>query len=284
MTPNLFFDIQLSRLRSAGYDGRALGAFWRALWEQAALNAADRPDLVGELTAIRWVGLAGTLLVAAGMLAERVPWPAALLPLPAAWIILCAWVGVELGLVRHPLTGRRSAAIGPANVLTLLRGWAAVPMLILAVFQRGPTPLWVALGISGGITDLIDGTVAVRLGHESRLGRLLDPVLDAIFFSAAAFSFVIWGLLPWWLAVIVAVRYFVPVFGGIGLMLARGRTLPVRHTPWGQRATLAIGLALVATWISTTISMPGWFLPALYAMALLCMALALVGIARRAPG
>jgi phosphatidylglycerophosphate synthase len=205
------------------------------------------------------------------------------LALPAAWwLLLCAWVGVELGLVRHPITGAPSPRIGPANLMTLYRGWAAAPVLILGLGLGTPTPLWVALCLAGGFTDLLDGTVAVRLRHESRLGRLLDPVLDAFFFSAAAAALAHWRLLPWWLAVVVALRYFLPVAGGLALLFIRGRTLPVRHTPWGQRSTLAIGIALLVTWMSTVIPVHPALILALFALTLVTMAMALLGILRRA--
>ena len=199
------------------------------------------------------------------------------------WVVLCAWVAVELGLVRHPLNGDDAPRIGPANIMTLFRGWAAVPVLLIATARPGPTVLWVAICLVAGFTDLFDGTVAIRLGHESRLGRLLDPVLDACFFSAAAYSLARWGLLPGWLAGLIAIRYFAPVLGGLVLLFALGRSMPVRHTPWGQRATMATAAALLVSWAGSLMSLPPWLLPGLYLVAVTCMGLALLGILRRAP-
>jgi cardiolipin synthase len=223
--------------------------------------------------------LAGLLLVLAGL-----PLAVAMLLPAGAWLALCAWVWVELGLVRHPTTGLPGRAIGAANFLTLYRGWAAVPVLLLGLSQAGPGPLWFAACLTAGLTDLLDGTVAQRLHQESRLGRLLDPVMDACFFSAAALSLAHWGLMPAWLAGLVAVRYFLPVFGGLGLMLARGRTLPVRHTPWGRISTFAISLALTATWVSSLVQVPAPLLLAFYLVALASMVGAVTGIVRQAPG
>jgi phosphatidylglycerophosphate synthase len=246
-------------------------------------TAASRPGLVAELRVVRRVGLLASLIAGVLLRFDRVPViPAVVLP-PLAWLILCAWVWVELGLVRHPLTGAPAPHIGPANVMTLYRGWAAVPVLLIATSRGGPSVGWFLLCLTAGFTDLFDGTVAIRLGHESRLGRLLDPVLDACFFSAAAFSLARWNLLPAWLAVAVTLRYFVPVFGGVALMVALGRSLPVRHTSWGQRSTMATAAALVATWLSSLVAVSQVVLLALYVLAVGCMALALGGILRRAP-
>jgi phosphatidylglycerophosphate synthase len=195
---------------------------------------------------MRWGGVVASLAVGALGAASGVPAiPALVLPV-MWWLILCAWVGVELGLVRHPVTGAPSPRIGSANLMTLYRGWAAAPVLATGLGAAGPTPLWVGLCLVAGLTDLFDGTVAVRLHQESRLGRLLDPVLDAFFFSAAAVS------------------------------------LPVQHTPWGQRSTLAIGIAMLVTWGSSVLTVPSAVLGGLYVVALATMALALREILRRA--
>ena len=281
MAPNPFLDEQLAALHS-GQPG-AMRAFGASFWAQSQATAGARPALVRELRFIRRVGVLGSLVVGILLRFDGVPaLPAVLLP-ALAWLVLCSWVWVELGLVRHPLTGAPADRIGPANVMTLYRGWAAVPVLLVATSRGGPSVGWVLLCLTAGFTDLFDGTVAIRLGHESRLGRLLDPVLDACFFSAAAFSLARWHLLPGWLAVVVTLRYFAPVAGGLILLFALGRSLPVRHTPWGQRSTLATAVALFVTWLSTVVAVLPALLLALYAVAVACMALALAGILRRAP-
>jgi phosphatidylglycerophosphate synthase len=283
MAPNPFLDEQLARLKRDGFSRRALSEFGSQFWHRAALTARERPGLVRELRVIRRVGWLLSLAVGWGIATEGVPfWPAIWLP-SLTWLVLCAWVGVELGLVRHPVTDVPSRRIGPANIMTLFRGWTAVPIILLGLNARGPTIAWVVLCILAGFTDLVDGTVAQRLGHESRLGRLLDPVLDACFFSAAAFCLARWGFLPAWMAVLVTARYFLPVVGGLALLFVLGRSLPVRHTPWGQRSTAATALALFVTWLSTLVSIPVAVLLALYAVAVVNMVLALAGILRRAP-
>jgi phosphatidylglycerophosphate synthase len=283
MAPNPFLDEQLSRLKRDGFGRRALYEFGSQFKHRAALTARERPGLVRELRVIRRVGWLLALAVGWGIGTEGVPpWPAIWLP-SLTWLVLCSWVWVELGLVRHPITDAPSRRIGPANTMTLFRGWTAVPILLLGLYTRGPTVLWVVLCILAGFTDLVDGTVAQRLGHESRLGRLMDPVLDACFFSAAAFCLARWGYLPAWMAGLVTARYFLPVAGGLVLLFVLGRSLPVRHTPWGQRSTAATALALFVTWLSSRLSIPAWLLLALYAVAVLNMVLALAGILRRAP-
>jgi cardiolipin synthase len=283
MAPNQFLDERLSALRASGYRPNGLIRFGADLWQRSRANAATRPDLRRELRLIRWLGLVPAVLCGVALMEEGVAPAPALLPPVLAWLILCAWVGVELGLVRHPITGTPVSAIGPANVLTLYRGWAAVPILTVGLSLDHATLLAIVLAVSAGLTDLVDGTIAVRLRQESRLGRLLDPVLDSLLFSAVAFDLARFGLLPWWLAALVALRYFSVVLGGIVLLLVLGRSLPIRHTPWGQRSTLAIGLVLALTMSSRFVAIPQAVLLAAYGVTVVTMVLALGGIARRVP-
>lgn len=279
MAPNPFLDEQLGALRH----GAGMGAFAAALWRRASESARARPDLVRELRVVRRLGILVAVVVALALSAEGVPVVPAAWVLVLAWLLLCGWTWAELGLIRHPLSDKPGRRIGPANVMTLFRGWAAVPVAMIALYRPGPTLAWVVLCLLAGFTDLLDGSLAIRLGHESRLGRVLDPVLDACFFSAAGFALARWGLLPAWMAVLVALRYFIPVVGGLALLFIRGRSLPVRHTPWGQRSTLATAVALFVTWLATRVPIPAGVLLGLYGIAVLNMALALGGIARRAP-
>lgn len=282
MVPNAFVDGELARLHAAGFNPPALRAFAAAFRRRARETATASPGLRREAGGLRWVGLLLSALLTLGVAASGGPLVASLLAGWAAWLILTGWVWAELGLLRHPLSDEPAGAIGVANYMTLFRGWAAVPVLTLGLTTAGPTPLWFGLCLAAGLTDLVDGSVAIRLGQETRLGRLLDPFMDTLFFTAAAVSLARWGLLPWWLAALVGVRYALPLLGGLSLMLARGRTIPVRHTPWGQRSTMAIGLALSVTWLSAQVRLPAALTLACDLLAVAVMVLALAGIARRA--
>jgi phosphatidylglycerophosphate synthase len=284
MAPNAFVDEVLGALKSGGYRARAWRRFAAALWHRSAANVAARPDLGRELWLVALGGLVPAVLVGLAMSAEGVSLALALAVPVAAWLLLCGWVRVELGLVRHPITDSPSPAIGPANVMSLYRGWAAAPLVLLGLSLDHPTVLAIVLGVTAAATDLVDGAVAVRLGQESRLGRLLDPILDSFLFSAIAFALSRWGLLPWWVAVLVAVRYFAVVVGGLVLLLARGRSMSVQHTPWGQRSTASIALALALTMASRFVAIPALVLLAAYLLTVATTVLALVTIARRAPG
>lgn len=67
------------------------------------------------------------------------------------------------------------------NALTFLR-ILMIPLIVVVFYQ--PTP-WAAWGSAvifalAGLTDLLDGYLARKLGQESRFGAFLDPVADKL--------------------------------------------------------------------------------------------------------
>src|SRR5215468_672555 len=72
------------------------------------------------------------------------------------------------------------------NILTYAR-IGAVPVVVALIFWQsifdGPLWLrWVALAvfISAGVTDILDGYLARTWGQQSSLGRMLDPIADKL--------------------------------------------------------------------------------------------------------
>ncbi len=142
------------------------------------------------------------------------------------------------------------AAVTPglANQVTLVRAYLAA-----AAFAYGLRPqslgllaLTVALA---GLSDLADGAVARRWDRPSQLGGGLDPVVDGLFFGAAAVALAIGGAYPAWLAGLVVARYALPALAGLVLLAGRSAP-PLRHTIFGQVSTslIAVLLGWVALW------------------------------------
>jgi phosphatidylglycerophosphate synthase len=118
-----------------------------------------------------------------------------------AWLtLLLLMVDWHVGMLESD-AGRPLQELGAANLISLLRG-ALAPALLAAP----PTAL-LALLLGAGLTDAIDGPLARARGQESRLGRFLDPGVDAFFFGAAAVAATRLGLLPWWATCLVLARY-----------------------------------------------------------------------------
>lgn len=131
---------------------------------------------------------------------------------------------------------------GLANQVTLSRAHLAGPALVYSLLPSRLLQLAAVVSLAG-LSDLIDGAIARRMGSSTRLGGGLDPVVDGVFFGAVAVGLSLGGAYPWWLALVVIVRYALPAMVGAGLVLA-GRRPKLEHTPLGQVSTVLIGILL----------------------------------------
>jgi cardiolipin synthase len=123
---------------------------------------------------------------------------------------------------------------GEANQVSMARMYLAAPLaLYSARGEFGAVAVAVALG---GLTDLVDGTIARRFGSPTSLGGGLDPVVDGVFVGALALGLAVGDVFPVWLALVVIARYLLPALAG-GALLAAGRRPELRHTLTGQVST-----------------------------------------------
>ena len=120
------------------------------------------------------------------------------------------------------------------NALSVLR-LAGVPLFLwLLLGPRADGWALVVLMISG-ITDWLDGKLARLLDQYSRLGELLDPLADRAYTVAALVAFLIRGIVPWWVVVLIVGRDVV-VSAALPLLRRKGYTaFPVLYI--GKAAT-----------------------------------------------
>ena len=90
------------------------------------------------------------------------------------------------------------------NALSLLR-LLGVPLffwLILAEYD------WWALAVlmTAGFTDYLDGKLARMLGQTSKLGQMLDPAADRLYILATILALAMRDIIPWWLVWILLAR------------------------------------------------------------------------------
>jgi cardiolipin synthase (CMP-forming) len=91
------------------------------------------------------------------------------------------------------------------NLLSVIR-LAGVPLfvwLLLGPHADGYAVLVLALS---GITDWLDGKLARWLDQSSRLGELLDPTVDRLYILATLATFLIRGIVPWWVVALLVGR------------------------------------------------------------------------------
>lgn len=95
---------------------------------------------------------------------------------------------------------RSSRLVHVPNVLTSLRIVLALCLPFAAVAYRLPI-VGAAL-----LTEYLDGAIGRRFRVTSKLGQILDPIADKLFFFALAFTFVSEGALSWGEAALLGFR------------------------------------------------------------------------------
>lgn len=128
------------------------------------------------------------------------------------------------------------------NALSLLR-LLGVPLFLWLILQpvfHGPHyDGWAILLLAvSGATDYLDGKIARAFNQTSRIGTLLDPAADRLYIVATLVAFVLRGIVPWWLAVVLIGK---DVAVGVCLPFLRraGFTPPTVHYI-GKAATFAL--------------------------------------------
>lgn len=160
----------------------------------------------------------------------------------ALWIVPAfAFVTLYLELLRDQ-EGYRLSALNIPVTLTLLR-IVLVPGLALFLLDQHYHAALIVYGLAA-LTDVVDGWVARRWKQTTRLGAVLDPLVDIIFNLALFFALAVSNLLPMWVFMVAAARYAVLLVGGAYLYLFVG---PVRIYPtlFG-RLTGVVMAALIA--------------------------------------
>ena len=101
----------------------------------------------------------------------------------------------------------------------------------------GPHADWWALLVLalGGVTDWADGVLARKLNQMSRLGQVLDPLVDRLYILATLLGLVLRDVIPIWLAAVLVGRDLVLLATLPGLRRRGLVSLPVHYL--GKAAT-----------------------------------------------
>ena len=123
------------------------------------------------------------------------------------------------------------------NALSVLR-LAGVPLFLWLLLGPHSDLTALAVLVASGVSDWLDGKLARWLNQASRFGALLDPAADRLYIVATLVAFVLRGIVPWWLAVLLVGK---DVAVGVCLPLLRraGYRPPDVHYV-GKAATFAL--------------------------------------------
>ena len=149
------------------------------------------------------------------------------------------------------------------NVLSVIR-LVLVPVFLYLLLVTHAFGWAVAILMFSGFSDWADGKIARMVANQSsRLGALLDPLVDRIYMLAVPLGLGFSGVVPWWVVATLIGRDAV-LAATLPVVRSRGLTaLPVTYM--GKAATFALmsGFPLVllgqgdATW-SRVVGACGW--------------------------
>ena len=134
-----------------------------------------------------------------------------------------------------------------------------LPILLPAQFAGAAIwmiPLLWVIAVTSEITDMLDGMAARRLGQSSDFGKLFDPFADTIMQVTGFLCFVIDGILPVILFLVVLYREFGILFLR-NLMLRKGVTMGARIS--GKVKTVTYICAGAVALLYTSLSRLGIF-------------------------
>jgi CDP-diacylglycerol--glycerol-3-phosphate 3-phosphatidyltransferase len=132
-----------------------------------------------------------------------------------------------------------------ANVFTFAR-FALAPVCAAFFLTDTYWGLWVG-GWAGGLamfTDFCDGYFARRQKQVSDLGKIFDPLADAVFFIIVWTALALVGAYPIWFVLPFVVREFLQHVYIRPMAMARGVVLGANF--WGKLKTLVQTLVLIA--------------------------------------
>ena len=133
------------------------------------------------------------------------------------------------------------------RVVTVANGITAVRLLGLPLF------VWLAAFVEAygmaflvltlvGATDWVDGYVARRFDQVTKLGKLIDPLIDRMMLATAGVTLLAIGFIPWWIVAAFVVRDVVLLVIAYVMFKGSNPNIPVSNLGKFATACLLVGV------------------------------------------
>ncbi len=129
------------------------------------------------------------------------------------------------------------------NLLSIARIVMTVPICLLIKYETADDTFLLALVVFAILTDFLDGYLARRMGQETVLGRILDPIADKFALVAGLAALAVWRHFPVSLLLLLAYRDVLIVV--LGTIAAKRTRTVVAANLWGKLNTAAISLLVL---------------------------------------
>jgi phosphatidylglycerophosphate synthase len=228
----VFIEEYLKDLREQRFAPRAVATYAHRVGARVRVDLLASPSAVRSIWTLALAYFACAFLAAVGMsvawdreLALRFFLGTALWMAPAF-----AFVTLAVGMLRDA-EGYRLSALNVPLALTLLRV-ALLPGICLFLEERH-FALALVTYLIAALSDVFDGWLARRWKQTTRLGTVMDPLVDIVFNLAMLSGLTVADLLPRWVFWLGVLRYATLVVGGCYLYLFVG-PVTIRPTSFGR--------------------------------------------------
>lgn len=253
----MFAEDLLRDLRRDRYAPAAIATYVRRIGGRVVARLPRNVELVRSVAATGLILFAiqfGAALLLSWAFGRRIGVPY-LISSSVVLLLVSFWILTHIGLMHGSRDEQPMRRIPFPVAITMLR-LVSVPAIVLLILA-GVWPVVVWLYVASASTDVIDGVMARAFRSESRIGSVLDPLVDIAFNSSVFVALALARELPWWVSGLMLGRYALLVLGTFYLYVFRG---PVRIQPTafgkltGVLTTLLLGLLLLglASWSEAT--------------------------------
>ncbi len=223
----MFTEEYLQDLRRDRFRPAALVRYARQLGRKARADILANPAAARSIwtVALCFFAAAFVLSVPLAFFVERHLAKEFFLDSSVGILIAFGLVTPYVGLLRDR-DGYALSALTLPCMVTLARV-ALIPGMVLFILERR-LGLALAAFVLAGLSDVADGWLARRSRQETRLGTLMDPIVDILLNLAVFGALGAVGLVPQWVMGAATVRYGGLLTGGALIYLFHG---PVRVAP-----------------------------------------------------
>ena len=228
----MFIEEYLQELRRQRFSLPALVLYARRVAGRMRESVVANPGAVRSVWSVALLFFALAFAVAAAIavfddlgLAKRFFLATSLGMLPAF-----ALVTFHLEFLRDS-AGYRLSAINIPTSLTLLRATLVPGVLVFFLAHRYEYAL--AIYLVAALSDVLDGWLARRWNQTTRLGTVLDPLVDVVFNLAVLAGLWSSQLLAGWVFAVACLRYGLLLLGGAGMVVFVG-PLRIQSTFFGR--------------------------------------------------
>lgn len=127
------------------------------------------------------------------------------------------------------------------NIISFVR-LCLVPFFFVLLLQGFDIAATLVFAVAAS-TDFVDGMVARRTHTVSRLGQLLDPLVDRVLMVCGVLGVFLVGRVPLWIIAVVVARDLLMVCGGAWLLKRHGIRIPVVYPGKVATTLLFVGFA-----------------------------------------